>query len=111
MTSSPTSPAELSVLNGCILWGSHVIVPPQGRQVVLEELHETHPGTSRMKALARSYLWWLQMDSEIKTCVKNREYRLLHHPFTNAMATGAVEPAALRLCRSTHGTHVPSNQR
>ncbi len=64
---------ELSVLNGCILWGSRVIVPPQGRQAVLNELHETHPGTSRMKALARSYLWWPQMDSEIETRVKTCE--------------------------------------
>ena len=32
-------------------------------------------------------------------------------PSPMAMATGAMEPAALRLCRSTHGTHVPSNRR
>ena len=63
--------SELSVLDGCVLWGSRVIIPPQGRQAVLNELHDTHPGTSRMKALARSYIWWPQMDAEIENCVKS----------------------------------------
>ena len=35
---------ELSVLDGCILWGSRVIVPPPGRRRILGELHDTHPG-------------------------------------------------------------------
>lgn len=48
---------ELSVLDGCLLWGSRVIVPPQGRDRVLRKLHETHPGASKMKSLARGYLW------------------------------------------------------
>ena len=34
---------ELSAFEGCILWGSRVIVPPPGRQTVLQELHEGHP--------------------------------------------------------------------
>ena len=33
---------ELSTLNGCVLWGARVIVPPHGRAAVLEELHEMH---------------------------------------------------------------------
>ena len=41
---------ELSVLDGCVLWGSRVIVPPPGREAVMEELHETldllHPDTN-----------------------------------------------------------------
>lgn len=41
---------ELSVEEGCILWGSRVIIPPRGRQTMIEELHEAHPGASRMKS-------------------------------------------------------------
>jgi len=52
-----TRKSELSVLNGCVLWGSRVIVPPQGQPQVLEELHKAHTGTSKMKMLARSYVW------------------------------------------------------
>jgi len=33
---------ELSVQDGCILWGSRVVVPPQGQQAVLQELHIAH---------------------------------------------------------------------
>ena len=36
---------ELSVLNGCILWGSRVVVPPQGQAKVLTELNFCHTGT------------------------------------------------------------------
>ena len=44
---------ELSVPVGCLLWGS-----PQGREEVLNVLHESHPGIVRVKSLARSYVWW-----------------------------------------------------
>ena len=34
-----------------------VIVPPKGRDAVLHELHEGHPGITKMKALAWMYVW------------------------------------------------------
>ena len=40
---------------------------------MLTELHEAHPGESRMKALAQSYLWWLNMDQDIVSEVKHCE--------------------------------------
>jgi len=61
---------ELSVHSGCLMWGSRVIIPPQGRQYIVDELHEAHPGISKMKALARSYVWWPNMDQELENKVK-----------------------------------------
>ena len=70
---------ELSVEDGCVLWGARVVVPPQGRSKILTELHEAHPGESRMKALARSYVWWPGMDQdivkEVKRCDKCQSHQ------------------------------------
>ena len=70
---------ELSVLDGCLLWGGRVIIPKKGRQQILQDLHEAHPGVCRMKSLARSYFWWPKIDTDIETlvqgchsCQKNR---------------------------------------
>ena len=35
---------ELSVQDGCILWGNRVVVPKPGRKKVLGMLHDSHPG-------------------------------------------------------------------
>ena len=36
---------ELSHYDRCIPWGSRVVVPLPGREAVLRELHEGHPGS------------------------------------------------------------------
>ena len=53
---------ELSIENGCLLWGTPVIVPTKLQTEILDELHRGHPGIVRMKALARSHVWWPSID-------------------------------------------------
>lgn len=61
---------EITLQNGCLMWGSRVIIPPKYRTQLLEQLHEGHPGIVRMKALARGYIWWPGMDKEIEQAAK-----------------------------------------
>eukprot|EP00731_Ephydatia_muelleri_P023345 Em0015g928a len=49
----------------------------QWRAPILRLLHEGHPGISRMKALARSVVWWPGLDAELD----NKAMRVLRHTF------------------------------
>ena len=69
---------ELSLLDGCILWGSRVVVPSKATATVLQELHEGHPGMTRMKSLARMYVWWPGMDKDIEKSVASCTQCQLH---------------------------------
>ena len=62
---------EISEKLGCVLWGSRVVIQAKCRDASLKELHESHPGISQMKSLARSHIWWPKMDADIGLCVRN----------------------------------------
>ena len=47
-----------------------MIVPQQGQQRVLEELHAGHPGVARMEGLARTIVWWPGLDGDIERKVQ-----------------------------------------
>ena len=73
---------ELSVLDGCVIWGSRVIVLSVGCPIILNQLHECHPGVNRMKSLARCYVWWPKIDSYIESTVQSCKNCQLNHSST-----------------------------
>ena len=62
---------ELTVEEGCLLWGVRTVIPPKFQSSLLEELHTCHPGIVRMKALARNHVWWPQIDRDIEDQVRS----------------------------------------
>ena len=61
---------ELTVHQGCILWGKRVVIPNKLQDRVLKELHDGHLGVVKMKALARSYVWWLNINGRLEELAK-----------------------------------------
>nr|XP_034833643.1 uncharacterized protein K02A2.6-like [Maniola hyperantus] len=62
---------ELSLQDGCVLLGCRVVIPQPLRQNILHMLHTTHNGIVHTKALARSYVWWPQLNEDIDELVSN----------------------------------------
>ena len=80
---------ELSVHDGCILWGSRVVIPMKGRKLVMQQLHSAHPGINKMKGLARSYVWWPGMDVDLENLVKGCQTCQEHQ---NAPSSAPLHP-------------------
>ena len=57
--------AELTIERQVILWGRRLVVPMSLRPQVLQLLHEGHSGVSRMKEIARSHVWWPNLDKDL----------------------------------------------
>ena len=61
---------QMSCESGCLLWGTHVVIPKKLQEKIMEELHWDHPGVCSMKGIARSYVCWPKLDANIEVRVK-----------------------------------------
>ena len=62
---------ELTVEGSCVLWGIRVLIPSKLQQKLLNDLHQDHPGMSRIKSIAGSYLWWPKLNRDIEDLVRS----------------------------------------
>lgn len=60
---------DLELHEGCLFRGHRIVIPPEFRNKMLEELHSSHFGVVKTKSSARSRMWWPGIDSAIESWV------------------------------------------
>ncbi|XP_008484885.1 uncharacterized protein K02A2.6-like, partial [Diaphorina citri] len=63
--------SEFTLVDGIIFRKDRVVIPSSLRSIVLNELHETHLGITKMKQLARRYVYWFHIDKDIERLVRS----------------------------------------
>jgi hypothetical protein len=63
--------AGLSISHKCILYGDRVVIPACLHKQILQLLHKNHVGMVKMKSVARSYVFWPNIDNDIENLVKS----------------------------------------
>jgi hypothetical protein len=64
---------ELGIDCGCLLMGDRVIIPSKLKFAVLKVLHQNHMGISKMKIVARKYVYWEGITKDIEKVVQECE--------------------------------------
>ena len=62
---------ELSEVDGLLMRGSRIEIPPPLRQEMLRKIHGSYQGITKCRERARQCAWWPSMSSELKDLVKN----------------------------------------
>ncbi|PHT96479.1 hypothetical protein BC332_34595 [Capsicum chinense] len=57
---------EYCIVQGCLMLGHRVVIPPKFRQKLLDELHLAHLGITKMKGIARTIIYWHNIDKDIE---------------------------------------------
>ena len=81
---------SLCTENGCLFHGARLVIPARLKEEVLQLIHLGHFGMQRMKQLARTVVYWHNIDSDIeqlaRTCTacaehQNKPAKPANHPW------------------------------
>lgn len=61
----------LTIEQNCIILGERVVIPSSLHSQVLKLLHSGHPGIVKSKLLARSLVWWPEIEQDIYNLLQN----------------------------------------
>ena len=88
------------------------MIPPPGREAVLNQLHDLHPGIVKMKGFARSYVWWPDMskalEGKVRNCQKCQQSRPTPAPAPLGVAHKSMGTNTFGLCRAVPRAYVLS---
>lgn len=63
--------SEYTIDSDVLFRGQRVVIPTTLQPYVLQELHSTHLGITKMKQLARRYVYWKSIDKDIEKLVRS----------------------------------------
>ena len=63
--------AEFSVVNGLLMRGSRIVIPPSLRQAMLTKIHIGHQGITKCRERARQSVWWPGFSRDLEELVRN----------------------------------------
>ncbi|XP_062540930.1 uncharacterized protein K02A2.6-like [Armigeres subalbatus] len=64
-------PNKVYPIANCLHFEHIVVIPPTLRQAILNDLHAAHLGVVKMKSIARSFVYWPGIDSDIEKAVRS----------------------------------------
>ena len=74
---------DFSVFEGILLRGNRIVVPTSLKKRILKLAHESHVGIVRTKQLLRSNFFWIYMDMDIESTIKDCPAYAASKPLNN----------------------------
>ena len=69
---------SLSVSNGLLTYGDHIIVPKDMQPAILDKIHQGHQGIGKCLERAKDSVWWPGIIGDVKSIVASCGVRPLN---------------------------------